>query len=154
MTMEAFDAGRKLVGQLLCQHAEAAAGSTRVIEFGFYLAVFGVDTQAAGYGVTLVGLHLGIETLVLAEGVEGEMSAATEYLGELFFGIGGTVGMRQATELFVGQAGLGEAAGGGMGDVLAEDGEGLPQCKGLEGQNNLCPTLSCHLGDEGEVATQ
>ena len=62
--------------------------------------------------------------------------------------------MRRATELFHGKACLIGTAGRGVGDVLTKDGEGLPQGKGLEGKDDFCTALSCHIANERKVASE
>jgi hypothetical protein len=47
MAMETFDASRQRFGQLLCEHSEPAAWGAGIVELGFYLTVFWVDSKAA-----------------------------------------------------------------------------------------------------------
>ena len=57
-------------------------------------------------------------------------------------------------KLLQGQTGLAERAGCCAADVLAEDGERLPQGKGLEGKNPLRIGAAGNLTDKSEVAPQ
>ena len=95
MAVEAFDAFGQCLWQLFCQHAEATAGCAGIVELCLYLAVLGVDAQAVGYGMLAEVLADGAQALVLREGVEGDVSAAMEYVGELIVFICWAIGMGQ-----------------------------------------------------------
>ena len=98
MAMEAFDTCRKLFGQLLRKHTEAAARCTGIVEFRLYLAVFRVDTKTKRDRMFYETLGDGQHTLVLQKGVEGDMSAAMQNLGELLFFVSRTTSMCKGTE--------------------------------------------------------
>ena len=145
MAVEAFDAFGQRLWQLFCQHAEATARCTGIVEFCLNLAVLGVDAQAVGYVMLAEVLTDMAEAFVLREGVEGDVPAAMEYVAELILFVSWTIGMSQGAELLEREPRFAKAAGCGMTDVLAEDGEGPPQGKGLEGKDYL------YIGSIGNV---
>lgn len=48
MAVEALYALRKLLGKLFSKHSETAAGSTGIVKFSLYLAIFRINAQAIG----------------------------------------------------------------------------------------------------------
>ena len=136
------------------QHAETASRGTWIVEVGGNLAVFGIDAQAVADGVFRVLVCLRPETGVLGEGIEGNVATAAQNFGEVLLRVGWAVGVGRRTELFQREPGLVGAAGCGVADVLAEDGEGAPQGKGLEGKDNLGSAGLRHMADELEIAAQ
>ena len=62
--------------------------------------------------------------------------------------------MRPAAELLECQPRLEKRTGCGMADILAEDGEGLPEREGLEGEDDLRPTLLRHPMNQLEVTSE
>ena len=92
--------------------------------------------------------------LILRKRVERQVTAATDYLVNLPVGIGRREGVRLGPKLLQRQTGLAQAAGRGRTDILTEYRKGLPQGKGLEGQDNLYVGLPRHIGYECQVAAQ
>jgi len=82
------------------------------------------------------------------------MAGTAEDGGEILLGVGGAVGVGARPEFLESEACLVGTGGSGVGDVFAEDGECLPEGKGLEGEDNLCSGTFSHIADEGEVAAQ
>ena len=132
--------------------AEARAGGAGVVEQGLDLAVAGVDAQAAGN--TAVDLRMGIEAGVLAQTVEGDVAAAGQDSVKTTLFVGRAVGVGFRAELLVSLPGFVGRRGSGVGDVFAEDGEGLPQGEGLEGEDELYVGLAGNVPDECEVLPQ
>ena len=150
MAMESLDVGGQTVGQSVAADAEARAWGAGVVEQGLHLAVFGVDAQSDAAPPP----YPMVQPLVLRERVERQVAGAVGYLVDLVVGVGWREGVCLRPELLHGQSGLAERACRGGADVLAEDGERLPQGKGLEGQDDLHVGLSCHLADELQVASE
>ena len=147
---QAVAVGREVVGQLAGRHAEAGARGAGVVERRSHLGIFGVDAQAEGeVGVLLPGPRG--QPVELRQGVEGEVAGAARHLVDLVVGVGGGIGVGGAAELLFCQPCLPQGAGGGGVDVLAEDGERLPQGKGLEGQNDFDVGLVGHGGYQPQV---
>ena len=151
MAMEALDACGKHVGQLLAEHTETRTRGTGIVELRLYLAVLGVDTKPVRHRMLAETLANGAQAFVLREGVEGDVTAQVQYLAELVLLVGGAVGMAERAELFERKACLAQTAGRGVTDVLAEDGEGAPQGKSLEGKDNLHVGFVGHALDELQV---
>ena len=95
-----------------------------------------------------------METLILRERVESQMTGATDNLVELIILVSWRIGMRLGAKLLEGQAGLAERAGSSRRDILAEDGERLPQRKGLEGKNPFRIGAASNLANQCEVVPQ
>ena len=53
MDVKAIYPCRQLCGQVVCQHAEARTGGTRIVKFGLYLAILGVHTKTERNGISL-----------------------------------------------------------------------------------------------------
>ena len=62
--------------------------------------------------------------------------------------------MGQRTELFEGKACLAETAGRGVTYILAEDVEGAPKGKGLEGKDDFHIGCFSHMLDKLQVAAK
>ena len=92
--------------------------------------------------------------LVLRQGVEGDVAAATEYLLELFRLVGRAVGVGQGAELLERKPCLTETAGSGVADEIAEDGESSPKGKGLESEDDLHVGCFGYVLDKLQVATK
>ena len=78
-----------------------------------------------------------METLILRERVKRQMTGTTDNLVELIVFVCGRIGMRFGAKLLQGQASLAKRAGCCTADIFAEDGERLPQSKGLKSKNPL-----------------
>ena len=153
MAMEALDVGGQLIGQLLGTDAEAGARRAGIVEERLDLGVARIDAQAeaqAGMGRE----HGAVVARVLGEGVEGDVGREARDLGGLVVGESGREGVDRRAKVLVAQAGLVERGGRRGVDILAEDGERLPQRKGLEGQNDLNISLVGHTLDKGKIAAQ
>ena len=98
--------------------------------------------------------HGAVVARILGEGVEGDVGREARDLGSLVVGESGREGVDRRAKVLVAQAGLVERGGRRGVDILAEDGERLPQRKGLEGQNNLNISLVGHTLDKGKIAAQ
>ena len=82
------------------------------------------------------------------------MTGTTDYLVELIILISRRIGVCLCTKLVKGQTGLAQRTGCRAADVLAEDGERLPQRESLESQYPLRIGATGNLTDESEVAPQ
>lgn len=87
MTMETFDPLRQTGGQQIGSDPETGAGSARVIEFGLYLRILGINTDAARDAAAF-GHGQRIEAAELRQGIERDVAAATHDLREVRLGIG------------------------------------------------------------------
>lgn len=93
-------------------------------------------------------------TLVLREGVEGDVSAAMQYLGKLVLFVGWAVGMRKGAKLLERETCFAQAACGSMTDEFTENWKCPPQSKGLKGKDYLHIGSICHMLDKLQVASQ
>ena len=153
MAMETFNVARQRGGHLVGRNAEAGTWCARVIEFGLNFRILGVDTNAETQ--RWVGLPSRFTmTLVLAERIESEVARHTGDIGNFGIGICGRISVGWTSELFKGQTCLEERTSGGGADVLAEDGERLPQGIGFEGKDNLHSGLIGYSVDERQVTPQ
>ena len=100
MAMEALDAFRQNVRQLLRKHTEPAARGARVVKFCLYFTVFGVDTKPVRHKMLGEMGHFWQQPLILRKGIEGDVAAAMQYLVELIFLVCRAVGMGKGAELF------------------------------------------------------
>ena len=177
--MEAFDVLGEVGGrrQVTGQYTKTGSWGAGIVEFCFDLAVFGVDAQSERpapfpslHGRTLQrvrtilqaeglpsltgGVGGESEPLVLREGVEGDVRRAAENGGEITLGVSGRVSVGRGTKLFKSQSCFVGAGGRSVLNILAENGEGLPKGKRLEGENNLGTLTISHILDKSEVAAQ
>ena len=149
MAMEATDVAGQLLWQLVGSNAKAGAWGTRVVEQRLYLRILGIDAQAQ----RTLPCPL-VETLILRERVERQMTGAAHDVVELVVFVSRRIGMCFGAKLLQSQTGLAERAGSSRRDILAEDGERLPQGKGLKGKNPLRIGATGNLTDKSEVAPQ
>ena len=149
MAMEATNVAGQLLWQLVGSDAKAGAWGTRVVEQCLYLRIFGIDAQAQ----RALPCPL-VETLILRQRVERQMTGAAHDVVELVVFVSRRIGMCFGAKLLQGQTGLAERAGSSRRDILAEDGERLPQGKGLKGKNPLRIGATGNLADKSEVAPQ
>lgn len=96
----------------------------------------------------------GQHALVLREGVEGDMTAAMQYLRKLVLFVGRAVGMRKRAKLFERETCFAKTACGSMTDEFTENGKRAPQSKGLEGKDYLHIGSICHMLDKLQVASK
>ena len=122
MTMETFDPLRQTGGQQIGSDTETGAGSARVIEFGLYLRILGINTDATRNAAAF-GHGQRIEAAELRQGIERDVAAATHDLREVRLGIGRGISMRLTAELFECQTGFVDGTGRGVSDVLPENGK-------------------------------
>ena len=122
MTMETFDPLRQTGGQQIGSDPETGAGSARVIEFGLYLRILGINTDVAKKCRCLRPRSADRST-ELRQGIERDVAAATHDLREVRLGIGRGISMRLTAELFERQTGFVDGAGRGVSDVLPENGK-------------------------------
>ena len=151
--VQPLDARRQSVGQLVGGDAHARSGGAGVVERRADLGIFGVDAQAAR-DPCAVGLDHRAEALVLREGVEGDVAAAAEQLGEVGLGVGRRIGVGGGAHLVEDEARLPNGAGRGARDVFADDGEDVPQGGGFQGKDDLHAGALFDLTDEREVAAE
>ena len=151
--VQPLDARGQSVGQLVGGDAHARSGGAGVVERRAYLGIFGVDAQAAG-DPCAVGFDHRAEARVLGEGVEGDVAAAAEQLGEVGLGVGRRIGVGGGAHLVEDEAGLPDGAGRGAWDVFADDGEDVPQGGGFQGEDDLYAGALLDLTDKREVAAE
>ena len=149
MAMEALDVVGQLFRQLVGRNTKASTWRTGVVEQRLYLGIFGIDAQAQ----RALPCPL-VETLILRQRVERQMTGTADDVVELVVFVSRRIGMCLGAKLLQGQTGLAERAGSSRRDILAEDGERLPQGKGLEGKNPLRIGATGNLTDKSEVAPQ
>ena len=95
-----------------------------------------------------------METFILRERVKRQMTGATDNLVKLVILICWRISMRLSAKLLEGQACLAKRAGSSRRDILAEDGERLPQGKGLESQYPFRIGAASNLANQCEVVPQ
>ena len=157
MAMQSVYAFGKNIGHLRLKNAKTRARSTRIVEFGLNLGMFGIDSDSARD--FLVG-HLIIianrldKTIVLRKRVKSNMTRALQNFVELAFLIGRRIDVCTATKLLEGKTSLVERTCRCVTDVLAEHRKCLPKGESLESQNklDLCPIH--YRADKREIAAQ
>ena len=82
------------------------------------------------------------------------MTGTTDYLVELIILISRRIGVCLCTKLVKGQTGLAQRTGCRAADVLAEDGERLPQRESLESQYPFRIGAASNLTNQREVVPQ
>ena len=137
--------------QLRGRDAEARTGHTRVIEVRLDGRVPGIDAQAARNAAQNGHRR---ETLVLRQGVEGDMVAAAQNLLDVAVRVDGGVGVRHASELLEHEACLGGRGGGGTVGMAGQFGEDAPHGAGLQGDDDLGTRLAAHAVDQGEIRVE
>ena len=100
MAMEALDAFRQLLWQVVGKDAETAARRTRIVYLCLNLAVLGIDPHATR---DAVANRLLIEAIILGHRVEGDVARTFDDGLEVRLFIGGRIGMCLAAELLIGQ---------------------------------------------------
>ena len=85
MTMETFDPLRQTGGQQIGSDPETGAGSARVIEFGLYLRILGINTDAARDAAAF-GHSQRIEAAELRQGIERDVAAIRKDFGKILIG--------------------------------------------------------------------
>ena len=131
VAVQTGDVGRQLVGQLVGRDTEAGAGSAGVVECRSHLTVFRVHAQTE-FQCTVHRQCPPVETLILRQRVERQMRRHPCDIVNLIVGEGRRERMDGGSELLETQPRLVEAARRRGRNILAEDGERLPQRVGLE----------------------
>ena len=153
VAVQTGDVGRQLVGQLVGRDAETGAGSAGVVECRSHLTVFRVHAQTELQRAVHRLCSL-VETLILRQRVERQMRRHLCDIVNLVVGEGWRERMDRGSELLETQPRLVEAARRRGRDVLAEDGERLPQSVGLESQDDLDACLPRHSAYQFEIKAQ
>ena len=154
MAMEAFDAFRQNLRQLLRKYTEPASWGAGVVEFGLYLTVFRVDTKPVRHKMLGEMGHFWQHPLILRKGIEGDVAAAMQYLVELFILVCRAIGMRKGAELLQRKPRLAKAACCSMTDEMAENWKCAPQRECLESKDYLHVGFVGHTFDELQVAAK
>lgn len=126
MAMETFYACRELFWQLFCKHTKPAARCTRIVELCLYLAIFWVDTKAIRHEMLDEMGHFGSKTLVLRKGIEGDVTAAMEYLVELLILVRRAISVGEGAKLFQRKTCFAKTTCRSMTDEIAENGKCPP----------------------------
>jgi hypothetical protein len=90
----------------------------------------------------------------LREGVEGDVTAAMQYLVELFFLVSRAIGVSEGAELLQRKTRLAQTTCGGMTDEMAENRKRAPQSEGFESEYYLHIGFVGNMFNELQVATK
>ncbi len=153
MEMQSFHPVGQLVGQVLSPDAQPAAGGAGVIDGVALLGgMLRVDPQPHAGPAVLPQRAVGFQ---LRQAVEADMVADLHQFSHFRRGIGRAEHMvLPPRHGFMGQAGLKQTAGGGAGQVPADQRVGIEQRKGFLRQKDVAPRALLHPGQDLQVPAQ
>ena len=148
--VESFEPVEKLRAKLGARDAEARPRRARVVQRDADLAVLGVEAQPARDAVRSFG-HDRAKAPPLVEGVEDDVVAERDELGDVFFLVRGRAGVDLAAHLLAREPRLVRRARRGAGEIAADEAERAPRGEALERQQDLAPGPLLDRREEREV---